>query len=476
MGFSTPLSGLKAAGVNLQVTGNNIANSQTTGFKESRAEFADVYASNMNMGNASKTQPGNGVVVADVAQQFNSGAINVTNNALDMAIKGDGFFVLAEQVNFKDLNDLNAVGTVATPIAYTRSGEFKLDKNGTIVNNQGKYLLAYPPVGGVGESNDKFSVGAFKPVTLDSAHGAPKPTANIDLKINLDSSKPPPTVAVFDRNDSKSYNYSTAVNVYDSEGNVHEIATYYVKDAAPATNSWQMYLFADGYGITPGTPGTPPGPATVGAQLTPPLKGGATGAGIPITFTTSGLLDTVNGSTAITGNPPGLSKFDVGAIDTKLLLDPVGTNDQVKPLSFDIDLSGSTQFAAKDSVNALKQDGLPAGNLTGIDVDNEGVIFAHYSNGDHKALGQVALARFNSPQSLAKIGDTTWAASSGAGEPIYGQAGSNNFGDVNGSALEGSNVDLSEQLVKLIIAQQTYQANAQAITTEKSLLETILRA
>ncbi len=145
-------------------------------------------------------------------------------------------------------------------------------------------------------------------------------------------------------------------------------------------------------------------------------------------------------------------------------------------MAFDVDFFGSTQFATPFSVNGLKQDGLPAGNLTGIDVDGTGVVFARYSNGGSKALGQVALARFQSNQALAKLGDTTWAQTSNSGQPIYGAAGDNNFGTVQSSALEGSNVDLSAQLVKLIVAQQAYQANSQSITTEKTLIETILRA
>ncbi|NOT84987.1 MAG: flagellar hook protein FlgE [Methylococcaceae bacterium] len=463
MGFSTPLSGLKAAATNLQVTGNNIANSQTTGFKESRAEFADVYASNLSLGGASKTQPGSGVRVAEVAQQFNQGNIDTTQNSLDLAIKGNGFFVLADQVNFPDPTNRNAPGAVATPIAYTRDGAFKLDSKGTVVNSQGQYLLAYAH--GDNNTDTTFSRGVFKPITLDTEQGAPKSTANVDIKLNLDVSKPAPSVA-FDRTNPKSYSNTTAVSIYDSEGNAHVASTYYVKDPLPATNSWKAYLFVDDFGITPGGAGA----ATVGAALAPPAKGGAAGTPISLTFTPEGLLNSVNGQPLVNGVPP--TNLDIGTIN----LSTIDPGLSVNPLKFDVDFLGSTQFSTPFSVNGLKQDGLPVGNLTGIDVDGEGVVFARYSNGSSKPLGQVAMARFNSNQSLSKLGDTAWGANSASGEPIYGTAGSNNFGDIQGSALEGSNVDLSEQLVKLIIAQQAYQANAQSITTEKSLLETILRA
>jgi flagellar hook protein FlgE len=138
-------------------------------------------------------------------------------------------------------------------------------------------------------------------------------------------------------------------------------------------------------------------------------------------------------------------------------------------------LANSTQFSTPFTVNDLKQDGLPVGNLTGVDVDKHGVVFAKYSNGYSKPLGQVALARFPSNQDLAKVGATTWLSTSDSGNPIYGAGGDNNFGTIQSSAIENSNVDLSAQLVKLIVAQQAYQANSQTITTEKSLVDTILR-
>lgn len=455
MGFSTPLSGLKASATNLQVIGNNIANSQTTGFKESRAEFADVYANNMSLGNVARTQSGSGVVVADVAQQFTNGSVNSTNNSLDMAIKGDGFFVLADP----NPNNINALGSAAIPSAYTRNGEFKLDSNGTVVNNQGQYLLAYDR-SSANASDSTFSRGVFKPITIDASYGVPKPTANIDMKLNLNSTDTPPAVALFDRTNSKSYNYTTAVSIYDSEGNAHVASTYYVKDAT-TPNKWNMYLFVDDWSINKS--GAPTDTSTVPA---PDVSANA----ISLEFTTAGLLKEVDGVAAA---PPALAptNIDIGDIDLSL----INPNLKVDPLKFDIDFAGGTQFAAKSSVNDLKQDGRTTGVLSSIDVDSEGVVFARYSNGENKALGQVALARFNSNQSLSKLGDTTWSQSAGSGVPIYGAAGTNNFGSIKGSALESSNVDLSEQLVKLIIAQQSYQANAQAITTEKSLLETILR-
>lgn len=464
MSFATALSGLKAASTNLQVTGNNIANSQTTGFKESRAEFADVYAS--SIGGVSKTQPGSGVRVTEVAQQFNQGNIESTQNSLDLAVSGNGFFVLADKVNLPNPKAPNAAVDPSVPTAYTRDGAFKLDSTGNVVNSEGKYLLAFAANGTTAAAG--FSVGVFRPLTIDTAQGLPNATTSIAMKLNINGAAAVPTAAVFDPTNPLSYNNTTSVTTYDTQGNAHIASTYYVKDSA-APNAWKAYLFLDSFGITTGGPAVPPAaaPASTVAGIVPPATTGtinAPGAPVPLTFTASGLLNTVAGVVA--------TKVDFGSIN----LAAINPNISVAPMAFGLDFAGTTQFATPFSVNGLKQDGLPAGNLTGIDVDGTGVVFARYSNGGSKALGQVALARFQSNQALAKLGDTTWAQTSSSGQPIYGAAGDNNFGTVQSSALEGSNVDLSAQLVKLIVAQQAYQANSQSITTEKTLIETILRA
>ena len=598
MGFATALSGLKAASSSLQVTGNNIANSQTTGFKESRAEFADVYAS--SIGGVAKTQPGAGVRVTEVAQQFNQGNIESTQNSLDLAVSGNGLFVMADKVNLPDPANPNAPVDPSVPTQYTRNGAFQLDNKGNVVNSQGKYLLAFAPNGTTAAAG--FSVGVFRPLTIDTAQGLPNTTTSINLKLNINGAAAIPTAALFDPKNPLSYNNTTSITTYDTQGNAHIASTYYVK--TPVANVWDAYLFLDGYGITTGGQAAPPLLANASIVSTPV---NTPGLPIPMSFTSTGLLNEVGvraaaiatagmltaankavadgakaaassalislagftttlaasaladavvasasasalASAASTINtvttPPGIptlaatakadaiaaaalaatyatdaanvvdqttadnaalslalyltaaatakssvasydtavagaaagvtkvTKVDFGAID----LTKINPNISVAPMAFAVDFFGTTQFATPFSVNGLNQDGLPAGNLTGIDVDGTGVVFARYSNGGSKALGQVALARFQNNQALAKLGDTAWATTSNSGQPIYGAAGDNNFGAIQSSALEGSNVDLSSQLVKLIVSQQAYQANSQTITTEKTLLETILRA
>ena len=476
MGFETALSGLKSSAVNLQTIGNNIANSQTVGFKQSRAEFADVYAS--SIGGVSKTQPGAGVKVTQVAQQFIQGNIEPTQNSLDLAISGNGFFALADSIDASATSNLvgGSTSNPAIPTAYTRNGAFQLDKSGNVINAQGRYLLAFSPNGTT--VDEGFSVGVFKPLKIDTSQGLPIATKNVNLKVNLDGSLTAPSSG-FDflpgtnTPNPATYNNTTSITTYDSQGNSHIATTYFVKTANP--NEWNAYFFLDGRSITPGTQAAPADPtngtpATIASGSVVEPLGTISASPLRVSFNASGKL------LPVVSNPPstvtGVTTIDFGDIN----LADIDPNLSVDPLSIRFDYSGSTQFSTPFSVNGLDQNGAPAGNLTGVDVDKQGVVFARYSNGGAKVLGQVALARFQSDQSLAKLGDTTWGTSSDSGAPVYGAAGSNNFGTMQSAALEGSNVDLAEQLVKLIVAQQSYQANSQTVTTEKSLIETILRA
>jgi flagellar hook protein FlgE len=222
----------------------------------------------------------------------------------------------------------------------------------------------------------------------------------------------------------------------------------------------------------------------VGELSTNPVKMNFDNLGHLLTGAVDSAGDTLPGIVVPTGSLLTATKVDFALDSTeinKLLgtVDATGTEiagiSSVAPFSFSIDLAGSTQFSTPFTVNDLKQNGLPVGNLTGVDVDKTGVVFAKYSNGFAKPIGQVAMARFADNQSLSKVGNTTWLATSDSGAAIYGAGGDNNFGVIRSSSIENSNVDLSEQLVKLIVAQQAYQANSQTITTEKSLVDTILR-
>lgn len=418
MSFTTALSGLNAAANNLSVTGNNIANANTTGFKESRSEFADAYAS--SVGGVSKTQPGAGVQVAAVAQQFNQGNLDLTGNNLDLAINGEGFFTLTD--NPADLNSL----------VYSRAGAFEVNKDGIVTNSQGQALLAYKPNGTT--VADGFSAGVLTTVSLNTGAGLPTSTTKVDSSVNLDANSPAITMA-FDPLDSSTYTNQTSVTIYDSLGVSHKLTTYFVAGAAtPPTRDWTAHHY-----ITD----DPLAPVSVD------------GAPATLTFDSNGKLTVpANGQVPLVAwSPPGSS---------------------AAPIAARMDYSGSTHLSSPFSVNTLKQDGLAAGRLTGISIDDAGVIFARYSNGGTTPLGKVAMTRFANPQGLTKLGDTTWGQSSASGVPIPGGAGESKFGLIQSGALEQSNVDLSKQLVNLILAQQTYQANSQTISTENSIIQTIL--
>jgi len=449
MGFSVALSGLNAAAKDLQVTGNNIANSNTTGFKESRAEFVDVYSASVF--GTSKTQAGSGVRVANVAQQFNQGSSNFTNNNLDMAIAGEGFF------------SMSADPAATKPTTYTRSGEFKVNNEGFVVNNQDDYLMSFAPNGTT--LAEGFTEGVFSPLQISSTQGAPAGTENITTEVNLNAQELKPAVFTsVDPTDATTYNHTSSITIYDSQGNAHIASMYYVTQTVGdipetgATNQWDAYFFIDGVGFN--TDGS-----LVDAAAVPPVAHTPT----TLDFNTNGTLNTI---TTPAGAIPSPQTFDIGPITSSDISDSL----DVDPLQFSYGFGESTQFSSAFAVRDLAQDGLSVGTLTGIDIDDSGAVLARFSNGGIDVLGKVALTRFANSQGLAKVGDTSWEETVDSGEAIAGQAGTGNFGLIQSGALEGSTVDLSEQLVHLIIAQQAYQANAQTITTEKTIVQTILNA
>jgi flagellar hook protein FlgE len=419
MGFATALSGLNAAANNLAITGSNIANANTTGFKESRSEFVDVYAS--SIGGASKIQSGSGVRVAEVSQQFNQGTLDSTGNNLDMAINGDGFFTLAD--NPTDISSL----------AYSRAGAFQVNKDGIVTNSQGQALLAYKPNGTT--VADGFSTGVLTAVSLNTGAGLPVSTTKVDLNVNLDATAPVPLTAPFSPTDPTTYTKQSSVTIYDSLGVSHLLTTYFVAGAiTPPTRDWTAYHYITDNPLAP-----------VSVDVAPAKK---------LTFDSTGKLTVpANGQVTLAPYITGTSAADITA---------------------KMDYTGSTQLSSAFSVNALKQDGLPAGKLAGVAVDDTGVIFARFSNGGITPLGKVALTRFTNPQGLTKLGDTTWKQSTASGAPIPGEPGTGSFGLIQSGSLEQSNVDLSKQLVNLIVAQQAYQANSQTISAENKIIETIL--
>ncbi len=415
MPFRSALSGINTSGEELRVIGNNIANASTTGFKKSRAEFSDVYAATDG---AASTSIGAGVRLAGVTQQFGQGNIGFTNSKLDLAINGRGFFVLDEN------------GTRE----YTRAGNFQVDRDGFITNQSGSKLVVN------GAEENGTITGAVGPLQLDRSNITPRSTSRVDVGLNLDSTEAIPPTAPFSPDIPSSFNSSTSLTVYDSLGGSHLATMYYVKGAQPGT--WDMYTLVDGKDIK-GAAAPPFTPDTIG-------------------FDGAGQLASING----TPIPPGM--IDYPDFET-------GTGAEPLKLSMNL-LSNSpiTQFGTRFNVNELSQNGFTSGRLSGIDIDDTGIVRARYTNGQTKTLGQVALADFSNPQGLRPLGDSAWAESFDSGVPLIGTPGSGSLGVLQAGALEGSNVDLTSELVNMITAQRNFQANAQVITTADTITQTII--
>lgn len=415
MPFRSALSGINSAGEELRVIGNNVANASTTGFKKSRAEFADVYAASDG---AASTSIGSGVRLSGVTQQFAQGNIGFTNNKMDLAINGRGFFVM----------DNNGTRE------YTRSGNFQIDREGFIVNPDGGQLVVN------GSDENGAITGAVGPLQLDRSNIKPQGTSRVNVGLNLDSSAPRPATAPFNPEIPSSFTHSTSLTVYDSLGGSHLTTMYYVKGEQP--NTWEMYTLVDGKDIK-------------GAQ-NPPFAPDMLG------FNGAGQLATINGQAV----PPG--SIDYPAYDT---------GSGAEPLTLSMNLLSNTpitQFGARFNVNELTQNGYTSGRLSGVDIDDTGMVRARYSNGQTKTLGQVALADFSNPQGLRPLGDSAWAESFSSGVPLLGTPGSGSLGVLQSGALEGSNVDLTAELVNMITAQRNFQANAQVITTADAITQTVI--
>lgn len=398
MSFQTSISGLNAANAELNVTGNNIANASTTGFKESRAEFADVYAVS-NLGLSSNTI-GQGVQLDKVAQQFKQGTLSSTNNSLDLAINGQGFFTLDD--NGSRL--------------YTRAGAFGVDQNGYVVNASGQKLVGYQAANGT-------IIGAAGPLKIDASNIPPQATANVTMGVNLNSADPILTPA-FSASNPQSFNNQTSLSVFDSLGGTHLARFYFKKTAA---NTWDVHLQIDGDATQTTTTQT-------------------------LSFDNSGHLTTAMPVSFGTYNP----------------------GNGAAPINLNVDLTGTTQVGAGFGVNSLSQDGYTTGQLTGVDVNSQGMVLAQYSNGHSRAQGQVMLSNFADPQGLKPASNSNWVQTSTSGPPLSGAPGSSTLGFVQSGALEQSNTDLSKQLVDMIIAQRNYQANAKMISTENAVTQTMI--
>ncbi len=517
MSFQTALSGLNAAQTNLGVTGNNIANASTNGFKRSRAEFSDIYTSSF----ATTSQVGSGVRVANIAQQFAQGNVEFTDNSLDLAISGEGFFIVRDT----DGSEL-----------FTRAGAYTLDREGFVVNSKGQRLQGY-------DSDDTGVVTntTSRDIFLDNAASPANATelTEINMNINADGD---PTVY-----DAVAASYTTpqlsSLN-FEDDGTTDLTASFevdgiavtldadYRGDLAGLVDAIQGQLGADyvvaedgasGFSITSAVPGGDEPDEAVPVVITnftngadtniaAELSGGDYLEGMnasvfdpadPNTYnfsTSTTVYDSLGGShtqtlyflktedentwesyMTIDGNMVGGAQTLEFAQNGRLVTTPstldYGTyapGNGAEDMVLSVDYDGSTQFAGESVVNSIVQDGYTTGRISGIEIDQNGVVFARYTNGQATVLGAVAMARFANPNGLQPVGDTNWVQTFSSGEIVRGQAGRGTFGQIQSGALEASNVDLSNQLVNMIIAQRDFQANAKMISTEDQVTQSII--
>lgn len=411
MAFSQAVSGLNAAASNLDVIGNNIANSATNGFKGSTASFADMMAG---------SGAGLGVKLAGIQQNFNDGIVTATGRSTDLAISGNGFFRLENE---------------SGDVFYSRNGQFAKDKDGFLVNAQGLRVTGYP----AREENGQMVVqngaapGAIK-VPSDMMN--PRATDSVNMSVNLDSNSPAinATQTPFSADNPDSFSFSAPMTTYDSLGNKHELQAYFVKrplTAGSTETQWDVYTV------------DPDQPTTAAAAPLMNLK-----------FNQQGQLSATSATTA---------NFNL-----------VGSKGAATT-SVKLDLSGSVQQSMnKSNLNKYNQSGYAAGTFNSFSVETDGTIVAVYSNSQKQKLGQVVLANFASPEGLEPSGDNVWKETGKSGLPIVSTAGTGSLGSLTSGALEASNVDMGKELVSMIVAQRNYQSNAQTIKTQDQILQTLV--
>lgn len=413
MSFSQAVSGLNAASSGLDSIGNNIANSATNGFKGAHASFADMFAG---------SGVGLGVNVAAVSQNFKDGAITRTDRATDVAISGNGFFRL-----------LDGNGDVV----YSRDGEFHRDKSGNLVNNQGMMVTGFP-AGQDAAGNVTIQTGGIPQIlNIPTDMMDAKASAKGELTINLNSDDKVPSVSTFDPNNPDSYNFSTTMTTYDSQGNAHEVAVYFIKTG---DNKW-----------------------TVKAKDSSDKAATVKDLGT-MEFDANGKLAKMQADDG-TGTMTDVDNFDFaynglnGAANGNITLDMSKTRQQK---------------VSESSVSKIDIDGYQSGEYTSFKIENDGTITANYSNQQKRTVGKIALSAFANNNGLASQGGNVWKATNASGNPMDGVPGTGQFGNLTGGAVEASNVDMSQELINMIVMQRNYQSNSQTIKTQDQMLQTLV--
>jgi flagellar hook protein FlgE len=407
--FSAGLSGLNANSVALNVIGNNLANINTVGFKQSQVTFSDLVSQSVGGNSVNPMQLGLGVATGSISPVFGQGAIENTSSPFDVALQGNGLFVVR-----------GSDGQV-----YSRAGNFKLDSNGTLITSDGLAVQGYvADATGVISASGQLSDISIPPGTLR----APTPTRQYSTVTNLDAGAAQGTT------------FTTSVQIFDAVGSAHISTITYTKSAT--AGAWNYSIAAPGDEVVGGTAGTP---YTITSGT--------------LSFDGAGVLTQVDGGAPadVTLTTPAWTN---GASANNLVWDLVDANGE----------SGLTSYSGSSATSSINQDGSSAGQVTVINIDSDGVIKASFGAGQTISLAQLAVANFNNPEGLLKLGSNLYSATQSAGIPNIGAAGSGGRGTVIGNALEQSNVDIAREFTQMILAQRGYQANAKSITTADQIL------
>jgi len=432
------VSGLRAEGEALGVVGDNIANVNTTGFKAQRALFEDVLGHSILAGTSS-SMPGSGVKVGDIQQMFTQGTLQNTGVSTDVALNGDGFFVVKGTVDGLSSN------------FYTRAGTFSIDSVGKLVNPAGLKVQGYAANG------DGTFAASISDVTAPTAALPARATEAASITANLDSaavalptagSAGPPVVVAnpWDaQNPANTANFSTTMTVYDSLGNGHTMDVYFRKSDTVA-NQWDYHVLTAGADVTGGTAG----------------QNSEIGSGT-LAFTTNGALNTITTTVPITADFVGATAGQAITLDFGTPISAGGTG-----------LDGTTQFAGASNVSSQSQDGYASGDFSGVAITGTGVVQGLYTNGQKIDMAQLAVAKFRSNDGLGRAGQNLWIETRDSGTAAMGTAGSGGRGATSAGALEGSNVDLANEFVGLIQHQRSFSANSKTITTADEMLQELI--
>ncbi len=411
--FYSALSGMDSNSIAMQVVADNISNANTVGFKGSSVQFEDILGMSLE-GVGGSNRLGVGAAVSSMAASFTQGTLSTTGVGTDLAINGKGFFIVDDQNSAERF--------------YTRAGNFHLDSNGYLVNPNGLRVQGY-----LYDDTGTNLIETLDDIQIDQTNMiAPNVTSAVEMGLNLDSNDPVKTFSITDPGNTSSY--STAMTIYDTLGQSHTITVYFNKTA---NQTWGWNALIDGSDVSGGVAGTP--------QLF--------GTG-QIGFTTSGLLSTTMPQTFYTGS--------------------ITYADGIAASAATVDFTGTTQYGAASAVQNISQDGYASGTISGISINQDGNIVAHYTNGVVRDIARLALADFSSVYGLERAGAGLFKSSPDSGAPLINKPGEGGMGDISASNLEESNVDLAAEFIKMIITQRAYQANSKIITTTDEMLAQLI--